>query len=370
MPNLFDYLAWRGDVTFRQAPLNEVDALVLSTLSYVQFREMLPSEREKKVTLEAACQAFFTLPEPEQEKRLFYKNNGKLLKLLAQSPRYRDLMLFSHREELDFKLETQFAAMAVGIAKDEYLICFRGTDNTLVGWKEDFNLSFQPEIPAQRKALSYFTQFAGKYSGTLSLAGHSKGGNLAVYAAACAPAKAQRRIRAIYNYDGPGFSEGFAQRMGYQAVVPRIYTYIPQSSVVGLLLERGEGYRVVKSRQIGLLQHDPYSWEVMGASFVTVEESSPGSRMANRTLNHWLLGLSNEEREEFVEAVYTILQEQDMQYVEDLLEPKRLYQLIRSLGKLDEERRILLSNAMRQLVRSARAVLREGEEASSEEHTG
>ena len=241
----------------------------------------------------------------------------------------------------------------------EALLVFRGTDNTLVGWKEDFNLSFLEVVPAQSAALNYTARLAAARPGPLLLAGHSKGGNLAVFSASLSPPELRDRIGAVYSYDSPGFTQRVLSATGYQELLPRIRSYVPQSSVVGMLLEHEEPYTVVKSRHLGIFQHDPYTWAVRGGSFICLEELSSGSRNLDLTLKNWLAGLTPQDRERFLDSLYQAFEDTQAQELEDLAQPRRLYTLIQGLVQLDEDTRSHILLTLKKLLRAAADVLRE-----------
>ena len=247
MLDLFDYLAWRGDIPLSQVPFGPVDGLILSTLSYVRFQELVPDSPSLSVPLQQAAEAFLALPEQEAEDRVRCRHDLPLLKALLSAPRFASLPLTFYQDCLDPEREMQFSALTVLLDTGEALLVFRGTDNTLVGWKEDFNLSFLEVVPAQSAALNYTARLAAARPGPLLLAGHSKGGNLAVFSASLSPPELRDRIGAVYSYDSPGFTQRVLSATGYQELLPRIRSYVPQSSVVGMLLEHEEPYTVVKS---------------------------------------------------------------------------------------------------------------------------
>lgn len=357
MPDIFDYLAWRGDLTLRHAPFNGVDALILTTMSYIHFGELLPKGLDGAVELGTACRAFLELPEQERRLRVRCKRDQDLAKALIDRPRFAGLKLAFHQEKLDLETETQFAALAVLLEDGDAFVCFRGTDNTLVGWKEDFNMSFQEVVPAQRLALDYLTRFLTEFPGRASVGGHSKGGNLAVYSAASIPPILRDRIDAVYNNDGPGFWQSFLDSPGYDELLPRISTWVPQSSVIGMLLEHEEPYTVVRSRQIGILQHDPYSWQVLGPDFVRVDEVSSGSRLTDQALKNWLKALPPQQRETFVDAVFELFKDNDLKHLDQMRNPKSFYAVLKSLSREDEATREMMAHTLGALVKAAKEVV-------------
>jgi len=366
LPDLYDYLAWRGDLPMDQAPLNPVDSLILSNLSYIHFDELLPGDLLRPVSLRQAAEGFLTLPKGLRRDRVRIKEDEEMLRALADVPRFAALQLAFYDDRFAPEAEMQFAAMAVLLGDGSAYLSFRGTDSTLVGWKEDFNMSFLDTVPAQRAAVDYVERFAAHFPGSLYLGGHSKGGNLAVFAASlCRPA-VRDRIRGVFNHDGPGFTSRVLESPGYQELLTRIHSFVPQSSVIGMLLEHEETYTVVKSRHIGIFQHDPYTWEVMGGDFIRMEEVTAGSRITDRALKSWVAGLSPQQRSQIVDGVFELITSNDIDCTEELRQPRNLLAILRSLKDADRGTRRLLADALGKLVRSTADALQE-ETASDRE---
>ena len=354
MGNLFDYLSWRGDLTFDRSPFRPVDGLILSALAYVHFGALVPEGPDAPVPLGRAAEGYLSLP-PARRGRCRCGDDLRLLRALAEAPRFARLGLCRQADRFVPREETQFAALTVLLEDGSAFLAFRGTDGTLVGWKEDFNLSFLDVVPAQLEAADYVQTFAAGFSGPLRLGGHSKGGNLAVAGAALAGMKARDQIRSVWSFDGPGLNAYLLARPGYSELLTRIRSFVPKSSVVGLLLAHEEPYTVVDSDQDGLLQHDPYSWQVQGPGFVRLEEVDPGSRLIDRTLKNWLAGLTNAQREAVADTLYELLSSGDATTVKEALEPKNLANALRAA--LDADPKDLLTAAS-SLGRLAGAALR------------
>lgn len=202
-------------------------------------------------------------------------------------------------------------------------------------------MTFQQTIPAQRLAVQYARDVALEYFRPMYLGGHSKGGNLAVFAAARSSPMLQQRILGVYNHDGPGFTNYLMGDPGYLAMVPQIKTYIPQSSVIGMLLEHEEPYTVIRSKSVGLLQHDPYTWDVLGKSFLTVEEITEGSQFVDATIKTWFSEMTSQERGQLVDVMYALLGSGGAENVYELLHPKNIRTYIKTLSSDDNLRRIL-----------------------------
>ena len=351
VPDMFDYLKWRGDILFSQLPPNPVDALIFATLSYVRFDGIVPGEPGRQVSLAEAAGAVLSLTDLENRARV--TRDLELLKAAASTPRFAEVELCCYKSVFLPEEEAQFAAVIFLPGDGSAFLAFRGTDRTLVGWKEDFNMSFRESVPAQRMAAEYVNAFGAETELPLRLGGHSKGGNLAVYAAAkCAP-ELRERILAVYNHDGPGFMDSMMRYPGYLEMVPKIHTYVPQSSVIGMLLEHEEAYTVIRSSQIGIMQHDPHSWEVQGAGFVTVEELTADSRFLNRTLKNWLAGMTVEERNAFFDSVFELLAAGDASRTNEIMRPQNLLAYFKTL-RADENLRRVIGTELAGLLQAAK----------------
>ena len=352
MGNLLDYLAWRGDLSLEHVPFGAVDALVLSALAYVHFDGLAPSGPEPPVSLGQTAERYLALPAGRRG-RCRCECDLELLRALTAAPRFAAMGLTCCADRFVPKEETQFAALTVLPGDGSAFLAFRGTDGTLVGWKEDFNLSFLDLVPAQLAAADYVQDFAQGFSGPLWLGGHSKGGNLAVTGAVLCPAKVRDRLRAVYSFDGPGFNPYLLARPGYQELRTRIRSFVPKSSVVGLLLTHEEPHTVVDSDQKGLFQHDLYSWQVLGGDFVRLEEVDAGSRMIDRALKDWLAGLTNQQRETVADTLYELLSSGDARTVKEALEPANLAAALRSVRDADPKDLLTVASSLARLAGSA-----------------
>ncbi len=364
MANLFDYLEWRGDIPLSEAPFNAVDNLILSTLVYVQFQDLVPTGHDKPIRVKDACRVFTTLSPEEQRLRVRTANDMKLAMEIQGAPRFSELKLTFHRDEFNIETEIQFAAISILLGDGSAYVAFRGTDNTLIGWKEDFNMSFQEVIPGQRAAADYLAGFCEHFHGKMRLGGHSKGGNLAVYASATAPKEIRDRIIAIYNNDGPGFFRNFLDSEGYQDIKYRIQMVTPESSIVGLFLEHDEPYVPIHSTTVGIFQHDPYSWSVRRGGFIPMLTVTPGSRMVDKTVKRWLADLSPEARADYVDALFEILSVGELKRVDEFFDPRNVFGALKSFATGDETTRAMLVRTTLALARSAGQVIRGTEEGN------
>lgn len=305
MANIIDYLQWRGDLSFTADPLNEIDGAILARLTYQRF-EMLPEPLEG-TKLSSAIEEILALPNIEE--KTLIKSDYDFMSTIVKSARFKNLVILNYTNIIEKESQTQFSALTLHDKENNtLLVFFRGTDNTLVGWKEDFNMGFMTALPGQLKAAEYLSQMSKLTTGRIIVGGHSKGGNLAVFASAFTTQDVQTRIDKVFNYDGPGFDESVIQKEGYERICSCISTFVPQSSVVGMLLEHEEKYIIVHSSRTGLWQHDIYSWDLLGSKFDILEEVDNSSKFIDYTLKSWIKSMSKEERESFVDAIFSVME--------------------------------------------------------------
>lgn len=300
MPNIMKYLDFRGNLTFKQDELNEVDKIILARFSYLPFKEIV---LDKKDNIENISNKMKNL----SLEKFIWKSDKEFINKLGKTKRYKDLKITDYKEILDLKAEKQFAAVTIWLPQRLKYISFRGTDMSLVGWKEDFNMSFMQDIPSQKEAVKYLDEVGKKYFGKLIIGGHSKGGNIAVYSAIFCNLRIKRKIKEIINADGPGFDEKIIKSKEYFEVLERINTYIPQSSIIGRLLEHEDDYEIVHSTQKGIMQHDIYSWQVNETTLVRIPKLTNESQFVNKVVRNWLKNTTIKQRENFVNIIYDVL---------------------------------------------------------------
>ena len=367
MANLFDYLEWRGDLTFEQAPFNVVDNLILSCLGYVVLDELVSGFDCGYTTTVAEAAALF-VQLPEAVKNLRNEKDEDVLVEMAKTKRFGNLELLYHVDQVDRVSEKQFAAITVNLGNGCHYVVYRGTDHTVIGWKEDFNMTFCSAVPAQLEAVSYLQKVAERTEGPLYVGGHSKGGNLAIYAAAHVSPEVQKRIKVVYNNDGPGFQEDVVEGAGYQAICDRVKTFIPQTSLFGLMLEHAEPFTVIESSGIFVMQHDPYTWTVKGPDFVYLEEVTASGRFMDATLRSWLAEITPEQREQFVDAVYEAISADEAVKVQDLAWAwlTNTGGMLKALRDVDDETADMIRDVLKQLFqnmrRTAQMMIREEQE--------
>lgn len=353
MDNIFKYLFWRGDITLDKSEFNNIDALILARLSYFPFDDIIPTDPNKSITIEEAYNMSFLIK--DLDSKLILKNDKPLLKILSKSERFKDMKLHSYVNDIDLKTEKQFSAITINTEDGYYFVAFRGTDTTLVGWKEDFNMSFMDIVPAQIESKNYLEEVINKTNSPLRVAGHSKGGNLAIYSSAFVNEVLQDRIEKIYNFDGPGLNSKLVEKDSYMRILPKIHTYMPQSSMVGILLEHKEEYSIIYSYEKDLNQHDLYSWKIDRDDFLYMEKTSASSIFVDNTLREWISKVDEKQRGQFFDVIYQILEESHIKGVDvlNLSWAKLASTIIFSLSDLDDEVKDMVKNTFRILAKSA-----------------
>ena len=310
MANIMDYLRWRGDLTLSASPWNAIDSLILSCISYVD----LPGNGAYRLSeLPAALPPLI----PRERLSPFLDQCRVLLDASALLPRYADVRLSGFVNTVDAQQDIQFSAVTADLPDGTRFVAFRGTDHTIVGWREDFTMAFESPVPAQAAALDYLEK-AAEAGKPLRVGGHSRGGNLACYASAHATQQTRALIDRIYSFDGPGLDDVTFASDGYARIRGRIRSYIPQSSVVGLLLAYHEDYRVVKAKALSLAQHDPFTWQLEGTRFIELEEVDRASQLVDQTVHAWLTRSTREQRQLFINTLFDILEATNATTLKDL----------------------------------------------------
>ena len=345
MANMVDYLVWRGELSMEASPWNAVDGLLIATLSYLNLhgisdgRGWTMREAKRLDLLIESRDSTFPL-----RRDAF---NG-----MADSVRFGESRMHHFIAMTDEASNMQFSAMCVDLPDGTMAVAFRGTDNTLVGWREDFEMAYRTWVPGQEAAGYYLAQAAAATDRPLRLVGHSKGGNLAVYAASVIHSEIQDRIESIWSYDGPGMNRQISATAGYRRIKDKIRSYIPQSSIIGLLMDYYTPYTVVKSVASGLSQHDPMSWQVYGPKFEEMESIDRKAEIVCQTLHEWLQNSTPEQRGAFVDTIFRMADTTNATRMSDITNEK-----LRSLRKMyggrkdvDPETRRVFNRLMAQAV--------------------
>ena len=336
MSNMLTYIKNYGHLSFDELEFNEIDNLILSQIVYINFTNIMPNKISKA--------DFVTINEATNKYYAIYKTLDKpigllipdeilpMLKKLANCKRFSNLKLYGYIQEIDKKETKQFSSLAIEIKKDLYYITFSGTDDTITGWKEDFNMQFMSFVPAQRAAIKYLNKYMNILKGNFILGGHSKGGNLAIYAASkCFYSKRQKIIN-IYNNDGPGFNKKIIESSSYKKIEDKIIHFVPESSIIGLLFNHTGNFNIVKSSQAGLFQHDAFSWKISKNEFVKCKELSKESKLINDSIKSWLLQMTENEQKEFINSLFEILESTEATTLTELV-TINIFEMIKNVDK-------------------------------------
>lgn len=359
MANILDYLEWRGDLSFNNDPVSDIDFLIFSRLAYIPFdRIVYERPTEDCITLGYACSKVLENVN-NQILELSAKEDSDLLRLLQSSARFSELEIACYTKILNEDIEEQFAAVTFILPDKTCVIAFRGTDSTVIGWKEDLNMGFAGNVPSQLDSVKYIDRIAEYYKKKIMVCGHSKGGNLAIYASTFCSTQTKKLIAAVRNMDGPGFNENVSFTTNYTLPEALIRTYVPQSSIVGMLLEHNEEFTIIHSTRVGILQHDVYSWQLIGNQFETMENLTDSSQFIDKLLKNWLIEMNPDLREKMIDGLYNIISSSDSVTIKDLINGKNVIPMIKAASSLDDETRNSIIEAFRLLKNSLKVSLPE-----------
>ncbi len=315
MANIIDYVKWRGDISIAKSKFNEIDSLILNRFSYFPLDSLI--KKNEMVSIKELSERFEK--KGKDNLKILWEDDAELFPEIGQSERFGKMMVVENVAKLEKEQEEQFAAVTIILPDNTIYVSFRGTDNTLIGWKEDFNMSFKSHLKSQIDAKKYLENIAAKYPDKkIRLGGHSKGGNLAVYASVFANSEVKSRIINVYNNDGPGFNEDITNTKEYKNAIKKVITYIPQDSIFGMLLNHEEKFIIVQSIQKGVMEHDVYSWQVIRKNFVALKEVTDGSKFINKTIKNWLNNLDLHTREQVIDIVFEIINSTEAETLKDL----------------------------------------------------
>ncbi len=347
MDNMIQY-AEKNLHTFAESPFNEVDSLIFSWLVFLRWEAV---QEDLRTDIGVPLRDFFRAECFEGMTRLlpFTEDSLRLLTAVVASPRFRQVLLYHYRHDGNaaYRASQQFGAVTFRISDKLAYVAFRGTDLSLAGWREDLELALTESIPAQILAKKYLNEVADDLPGDILVGGHSKGGNLAVYAAAKCVRRVQDRLRAIYSHDGPGFLSAELKQKCFVRVRERIHKTVPQSSLVGMIFEQEGDYKIVRSNQLSLSQHNPFSWQVEEGSFVYMQQLTPDAKVLYHKLNNWIKSLSDDEIRRFIDGVFLVMEKTGINDFSELGSDmvQRIPAVIKSIWELDGGTRLFLMRA-------------------------
>ena len=352
MSTIFDYLDYVAYDSIYDRPFKELDILALTELTYLPFDRIVPQGDTTNIEVRLSDAAELV---DRTTDFIVTDQHLQLVDVLATSKRFKNLKLLNYVDEYDPDVQKQFAAMIYRLTMDVYLVVFRGTDDTLIGWKEDFHMTYMDHVPSQRRAASYLQHVMKEFPrGRFMVAGHSKGGNLAAYACSYLPDHLIERVDAIYCYDAPGLNKAIIETEGYQRIAHLVHRFVPQGSIVGMMLEVPEPATIVKSRAFGgFAQHDAFTWIVEKDGFVTLDQTSPDSQQTDETLKQWVRETSADERKKFFDTFFGLFLDAGITSINDLRNMKnfsKIKEIFQNAQDLDPTEREMLERLAKQLI--------------------
>lgn len=353
MSNIFTYLEEVQHDSIYDRPFNELDLLILTELAYLSFDGLVTRDLDldKSKRLKDIAENY-----PQEQSMMHTRNRLDLLEQASKSLRFKNIKLMGYENEVDLEIEKQFAALVYCIQSKPatYVLAYRGTDDSIIGWKEDFHMTYMDRVPAQKNAKKYLKEVLQELDGDFILTGHSKGGNLAAYASSQVNPLLQERIKKIYSYDAPGLNKAIIDSDGYKAIVDKIQHYIPQGSIVGMMLEIPKQMEIVKSTALGgLAQHDTFSWQVQADSFVLLDRLNPDSLQTDQTLKNWVSSTSDEEIKDFFDLFFGLILDAGITSINDFAKienTSKILDIFKNAQALSDEEREMLSRLTKLLV--------------------
>ncbi len=356
MGNIVDYIDRYGSKSFNETAFNEIDALVLSQLSYVDFSAIVCKfDSDVEISLSEASYQFFNLHDEEeiQKKISIVYKAAMLLKQCAKTKRYKNIKLLKYENNINDKIDKQFSAITFYISRDLAVIAYRGTDTSITGIKESAMLSYMFPVPAQIEGLYYLQESGMLSQRDLIICGHSKGGNLATFAGVSCSNSLKKRIKKIYEFDAPGFPEQMINRYDYLEMKEKIFSYIPQSSIIGCMLYHSSTRKVVKSTNENIKQHQVSSWLIEDNHFEFTDETDETSKFADKYLKKLSSAVGEENIEEVFETVFDFLESSGVNSYEDFksFDFVRLIKAINSLKNISDLQKDLIESTIKQAIR-------------------
>ena len=353
MATINDYLDCNGSRTFDEFAFNEADSLCLNELGYFCFEELDASiDFKKTVNLHEVLLPYITGEKAFSHSFLVTEERVKLLQKVVASKRFANLNLSDYVNDVDAEYERQFSAMVFTLPEiNHHQLVFRGTDDTMIGWKEDFKLTYVQEIPAHRAAVAYLENYLEKYAGKVTVSGHSKGGNLALYAVAHVNDLLREQIEKVYMLDAPGLQEKGLESDGYKAIRERVTVIRPEESIVGIMLYNDIEPIVVKSNASGIMQHALTSWQFNEETgeLILAERQTDLSQNLEKTFKQWMNELSSQELKILFDTLFDTLMSSGIHSINDVTIDRefgaKLAASIASFYSIGTEKKLLLAKS-------------------------
>ena len=348
--NIIDYVKKNKEITFKEKPFNEIDNVIFSVLSYINFSDIVSKNKRNKITIENARNLYFSKYSLKEMKNniLAVKEAINLLDILSKTKRYKDLFLHSYKELTN--LDQQFSALSIDINKDLVFISFEGTDQSIVGWEEDCKLAYKFPVSAQKSAIRYLNYRYIFSKSKIILGGHSKGGNLALVAGMYSSIFNRNKIIKIYNNDGPGLKDKQINSYRYKRIDNKLVTLIPNHSVVGLLLKNNGNYEVIKSNKRFIMSHDVNTWQLLDDKFIRTNLSTYSKIIENSVIK-WLNKYDNKQLEIFIESIFIVIKHNNITSLTQIInDPLNIVRLLKTTNKVSEDAKNMIKDFIRTLI--------------------
>lgn len=332
MGNLIDYLEWRGDVLFSISQFNIIDAMILCEVAYFPLDGIVPFDFNEDISFDDMCKQVIKV----EELSVHDDRDVDLATALIEAERFDKIRITGFVNDVNVEKEKQFSAVTFKLEDGKIFVAYRGTDKSLIGWKENMDIAYNEVVPAQKAAANYLNDALKFFKKKTIVGGHSKGGNLAVYSSAFCDEKLFKYIEQVYNFDGPGFNHVVIEDPGFEKVAPKITTIVPQSSLIGMLLEHKEKINVIESTGTnGFSQHAVFTWNVKRNDFVYMDGITAAGQYTNENISEWIQRMSFEEKEQFISALFKLLDTN--KNVEEVFTAKNIIPLIKGYKDMSEE---------------------------------
>lgn len=373
MADVRDYLDWRGDLSFKADAFNEIDALILSQFAYLDFTGIIKEGFELALPMKEIGKRYFAAHGPEESKNLtiLLSNCEGITRKMILSDRFKRLYAFNYVDKYDSEESIQFSAVTIKIDNKKLFVAFRGTDDSLAGWQEDFKLCYMTPVQAQLEAVEYLKEVCEWWDGEVILGGHSKGGNLAIYATMQLEEHLQAKVTQIYSFDGPGFLKDIVETEAYKRVIDRTITFLPQGSYVGMIMYNTGVMKVVKSTNKGFMQHAPVSWQIRGKNFEnsTIENYS---LLFNECTKNWVDKIDSDKKEQFINSVFYLLKSGEMETFTEMSTeiPQVINRILRSYAELDKETKKMMRSIMMEAIKIGTITIKQNRIDGRKEENG
>lgn len=344
MNDIFEYIDKYKNFKFSQIGVTEIDNAIFSRLAYLDFTQFAG-----KTIGEISEKYLYS----ENEKKTM-EQTQELLKAISKTKRYKYVTVCDINEIFDEDSANAFYAVTFEIQKDLFFVAFRGTDDKIASYYEDAELAYTFPIRSQTAALSYISTALSNRDGEFYLAGHSKGGNLAMFAFLFLRDDEKERIIRVYNNDGPGFPEEIAAVIFTHSTRDKIISILPEDSIIGRMLTLGGKIKIVKSDALAAFQHNMFTWDVNGAQFADGKKFSLLSEYMEDSLSESLENLPPEKIKRVTEAIFAIAKNSGIKSLKDIniKNYKGIVTALIEFSKRSDEEGDEQSEIIRTLVRS------------------